>query len=384
MKRNIWILCLVLIWVGAACGQKEDEPVVHVEVIDGVRHVMNPETPLKGTVFLELEKKLEIDPYENKDVGFSYFDAVKDTDGEVILFSVNEAEAERFTGEGDYIDSLFRKGQGPGEFSQYSFVYVRFMDGQIWVTGRQKLAKFDKKGQLREEFKLGDAVSTFIDRTHYLTEKGIRTGEDLHKQIMIKKIVETNEVEEGSVLMEGTNLGMIRFQGGGFGDEWGVPDIEYAVDRNTKKIFVGMKTEYKIQAKDMEGNTLYVIQVPHDRVALSGKEKETMIEPFLRGETDEKQKFFDAYPDKLMAFKEMKVLPKGYLAVYRITGPKEYEVDIFDDQGRYVYKIETPENISLDRAAFYDFGFTTTETKDDFPVYVEYRIKNLPEIFDSR
>lgn len=384
MKKNTWILCLLLLWIFAACGQKADELKVQVEVIDGVRHVKNPDTPSKGTVLLELEKKLEIDPYEHEEVGFSYFDAVKDSDGEVILFSVNDAEAERFTKDGGYIGSLFRKGQGPGEFSSMSLVYVRFMDGQIWVTGRRKLAKFDKAGRLIEEFQLGDSMATFIDQNTYVTDKRTRTGEDLQKQIMIKKISETKEVEEGPVLMEGTNLGMIRIQGGGFGDQWGTPNIEYAVDRNTKKIYVAMKTEYTIHAKDSDGKTVYVIEIPHERVALSGKEKEKMLETFLSRNPENKHVYLNTYPDKLMAFKEMKVLPKGHLAVYRISGPKEYQVDIFDDQGRYVYQVETPESISLDRAVFYDFGFTTIETKDDFPIYVEYRINNLPEIFGTR
>jgi len=385
MKRNIWILCLVLIWIVAACGQKKVEPEVQIEVIDGVRHVMNPEMPLKGTVLLELEKKLEIDPYDHEEVGFSYFDAVKDTDGEIILFNANDAEAERFTKDGDYIGSLFRKGQGPGEFSSMSLVFVRFMDGQIWVTGGQKLAKFDKQGQLIEDFKLGDSIASFIDQNKYVTDTRTRIGEDLHKQIMIKKISKTNEVEEGPVLMEGTNLGMIRIPPrGGLMESWGTPDIEYAVDRNAKKIYAALKEEYKIQAKDVEGNTLYVIEAPYPRVSLSGREKEIMLDIILRDESKDKQKYLDAYPDKLMAFKEMKVLPKGYLAVYRISGPKEYQVDIFDDQGRYVYQVETPENITLDRAIFYDFGFTTVQTEGDFPVYVEYRIKNLPEIFGTR
>jgi hypothetical protein len=56
-------------------------------------------------------------------------------------------------------------------------------------------------------------------------------------------------------------------------------------------------------------------------------------------------------------------------------------IDIFDESGKYVYMIESPEDYPLDVADFYDFGFTTVETIDDFPVYVEYRIKNLPEIF---
>ena len=98
MKANIWLLCLALIWVFFACGQKTDEPEVWVEAIEGVRYVMNLETPLKGTVLLEVEKRLEIDPYEHEEVGLRHFQAVKDTDGEVILFNVNDAEAERFTG----------------------------------------------------------------------------------------------------------------------------------------------------------------------------------------------------------------------------------------------------------------------------------------------
>jgi hypothetical protein len=117
------------------------------------------------------------------------------------------------------------------------------MSGQIWVTGRRKLAKFDKQGQFIKEFQLGDFIATFLDQTQYITEKGIRTGEDLHKQIMIKQITMNNEIEEGSVLMEGMNLGMIQISGGGFSDDWGVPDIEYAVDRKTKKIY-GRDIEY--------------------------------------------------------------------------------------------------------------------------------------------
>ncbi len=83
-----------------------------------------------------------------------------------------------------------------------------------------------------------------------------------------------------------------------------------------------------------------------------------------------------------MAIREMKVLPKGYLAVYWISGLKEYMIDIFDDNGNYVYAIVPPESPPLDRADFYDFGFTTVETVDDYLFYFEYRVKNLSEIFN--
>ena len=343
---------------------------------------MNPVTPLKGSVSLELEKKLEINPYEHEDFDLRGFDAVKDKDGEIILFDINNSKAQRFTKDGEYIGSFFRQGQGPGEFVPMRLLYVRFMNGQIWVTGGNKLAKFDKQGQFIDEFSLGDFISFFVDERCYVTEKRTRKEKDRHTQIIIKNIKETNKIEEGPVLMEGTNLGMIRLPRGGFGDEWGTPDIEYAVDRMEKKIYVAMKTEYKIHVKNQKGQSLYVIEKPYIPIKLSNKDKETMLGSFFQRQKDRKQLYINAYPDELMAIREMKVLPKGYLAVCRISGLKKYVIDIFDESGKYVYMIEQPENYPLARADFYDFGFTTVETVDDFPVYVEYRIKNLPEIFN--
>jgi len=381
MRRNIFVLCLILVVILFGCGKKAREQQVQVKVIDGVRHIMNPETPLKGSVSLELETKLKVNPYENEDFDLRYFDAVKDKDGEIILFDVNGSKAQRFTKDGGYIGSFFRQGQGPGEFVPQRLLYVGFMNGQIWVTGGDKLAKFNKQGQFIEEVRLGDTLAFFIDERCYLTEKRTWTEQDTHKQIIIKHIKQTNEIEEGPVLMRGTNLGMIRLPRGGFGDSWGTLDIVYAVDRMEKKIYVAMKTEYKIHVKNKEGQTLYVIEKPYVPIKLSGKDKETMLESFIQRRSDRKEMYLSAYPDELMAIKEMKILPKGYLAVYWISGLKEYMIDIFDDNGNYVYAIVPPESPPLDRADFYDFGFTTVEIVDDYLFYFEYRVKNLPEIF---
>ena len=54
---------------------------------------------------------------------------------------------------------------------------------------------------------------------------------------------------------------------------------------------------------------------------------------------------------------------------------------IFDKDGKYVYELIPPENDLFESVVFYDFGFATVDRTGDFPVYLEYRIKNLPEIF---
>jgi hypothetical protein len=176
-KKPIYVFFMILL-IFPFNTKKEKS--VQVEIINGVPHVMNPGKPLKGTVLLELEKKLEINPYEHEEIGLKYFDAVKDSDGEVILYDANTSEAELFTKNGEYTGRLFREGQGPGEFTRMSLLLVHFMNNQIWVTGRLKLAKYDKKGQFIEEFKIGDIMVTFINQDHYITDKRTRDGVNKH------------------------------------------------------------------------------------------------------------------------------------------------------------------------------------------------------------
>jgi len=115
--------------------------------------------------------------------------------------------------------------------------------------------------------------------------------------------------------------------------------------------------ECEITVKDAEGNTLYIIEKPHERVPISRTEKEEML-----GSLVERIKWLlSAYPDNLMAVKEMTMLPKGYLGVYRISGIKETEIDVFDQEGQFVYILKAPENVELRYTVFYDFGFSTLE-----------------------
>lgn len=51
----------------------------------------------------------------------------------------------------------------------------------------------------------------------------------------------------------------------------------------------------------------------------------------------------------MAAIQEIKALPQGYLAVSRITGPDETEVDVFDPDGKYMYILKTEQGVSLDK-----------------------------------
>ena len=379
MNRKAFFLILIIISVFFSCGKNLEDSVPFI-MIEGIKHIQNPLEPLRGTVILEVEKKLAINPYEQEDVVLRIIFSAKDKNGDIILFDPNQSEAQRFKSTGEYQGSMIRQGEGPGEFVPGRGMDVHFIDDQIWVTGARKLAKFDKLGNLLDQLQLGDRVESFVDSTCYITRKYIRNDEGRLLQYKIRRFADDSSVVDGPVLMEGQDIGMITKKGGGssFSDGWGTPNMRYTVDTLNKKIFFVFTLEYKITVKDVEGNTLYVIEKPNKRVSLSQKEKKEMLGSLV----ERLEWLLSEYPDNLMAVKEMTMLPKGYLAVYRISGIKETEIDVFDPEGRFIYVLKMPENMGLRETVFYDFGFSTIDRGGDYPIYYEYRVINLPEIFN--
>jgi hypothetical protein len=371
-------LVLIFFVVLYVCKKKEES--VQIEIVDGIPHVMNPEMPLKGMVILDVEKALEIDPYKYEEVGMRYFSHVRDEDGEVILFDSSQSEAHRFDGQGNYLGNLVRLGQGPGEFRQYAGLRIHFMNGQIWATGWPKWAKFNKSGQYLGEQKLELMPEVFVDDRRCIATRSKQMAGDAEQRRVVLADLSKQEAIEGEInLYEETREWIIRKGTSAFGDNWATPAIYCDYSAFSQNVFIALNLKYEIYVKDLEGKTLHVIKKPYENVKVGLKEKKILADWALKN--DRSKWILEAYPNTLVAIISVKALPRGYLAVYRVSGPKMYEIDVFDPEGRYVYILKTPDGISMEDARFYNFGFSTLETRDDFRFYVEYKVKNLPEIF---
>ena len=379
-----WVLSLVILMF-TGCGKKPDERVQIVE-IEGIRHVLNPSSPLKGTIILELEKTIEIAPYEHEEVGLKLIQYQRDRDGEIIMFDPNLSEAHRFNGKGEYLGNLIRAGQGPGEFTKFQGFQAYFMNDEIWATSLFKIARFDKQGTLLEDKKLGSGafqvIEVLVDDSHFIAQN-IKTNDEGEKRSVI--LVDFSgeerhtEVEFFSTIQEWDIRDPVRKRT--FNAALVTPEICYAFNKDTESVAVGLNMEYKITIKNLQGQTQYVIERSVEPIHLSVEDKKKLIKWEPDSEFNKWQ--LSVYPDTMAAIKEIKALPNGYMAVSRITGPDETEVDVFDPDGKYIYILKTEQDVSLDKAEYYDFGFGELEERDDLYVYVEYRIKNLPEIFNK-
>jgi hypothetical protein len=367
-------VCLLLL-LEPACSQDK----VETKTIDGVIHVLNPQKPLQGIVRPEVEKTLEINPYVYEQIGLKYFDFVRDRNGDVILYNPNVVEAQRFNSKGEYLGALVRRGQGPGEFPNFSFFKVFFTEAKILATGNMKLAKFDKSGRFLDEEKIGEFSVDFVDENSFIMQSSRPDEKGMSVKIVFVELPTANDAQPSrTTLFEAAGVGEIKIQKGGFYDEYVTPDIRYAVDRSPKTIYLVHNKEYKIHVKSLKGDILRVIERPYRAIGLNSEGRKRLLSKFKGGDL---KSIEAAFPDKLVVIKDIRVLPRGWLAVYRITGAELFEIDVFDPEGKYRYVLEPPQGISLEKAVFHDRGFSLVEEKDDLLVYADYRIKNLPEIF---
>lgn len=377
---GIAFLAIGLIISLSFCGRGKKD--VERVIVDGVTHVRNPEKPLRGMIVLEVDKVREIDPYKLPEVGLKYIQFARATDGEVILSDPNRSEAHRFSGTGDYLGGLSRKGQGPGEFPEFSGFSVSFRGAEIWISGAMKLARFNKKGELLAERKFTQRPEVFVQENIFFTSQMERTPEKSVQKILLKDLSDAQNPSEIQ-FFQAENVGMIFVPNQrAFAEAWATPRILSAYDPVTKRMNLALNTEYKIYVKNLKGETLLVIEKSHQNVRVGRADKEKLLD-WTR--EDSSRWILDYYPDILVALKSLKMLPRGYLAAERVVGPKVVEIDVFDAEGRYFYALQPPAGLSLENAQYFASGFgTTIEREDGAMIYVEYKIKNLPEIFAQK
>jgi hypothetical protein len=376
MKKNLVTVIFALSLSFILLAQDK----IEVKTIDGIPHVLNPAKPLHGTIKIEIERIRTIDPYEQPDVGLRMIFFSRDEAGNVILYDPNSAEGHRFGSDGKYLGLLTKIGQGPGEFSARQGYHVAFLKSDIWVYGGQKVALLDGNGVFKEERKLKHHYYAGVEGGDFFAEDTTRNeNKDIIRTLKFVRCSMAGE-EQAVDLLQGENIGMIRnSSGGGFGDTWGTPRFFFGGDPILKRLFCGLNTEYSIRVKDYQGQDLFVIRKSYAYVKVSRSDVEKMM-PWIAKE--EKMKWIlSAYPDKLIAIREVQPLPKGHLAVFCVSGVQKVGIDVFDEKGRYLYALEFPSDVNMENLKILPFGFATTESAGDDGVYREYRIKNLPGIF---
>ncbi|MGZ5499202.1 MAG: hypothetical protein ACXWHI_10815 [Candidatus Aminicenantales bacterium] len=381
MKKIVLLTAIVIASLLTAVVHVNAQNKVEVKTVDGVIHVLNPAKPLKGTVELEIERTRQINPYDQPDVGLQMIGFTRDAEGQVILYDPNGAEAHRFAPDGKYLGVLTKKGQGPGEFSPMQGYYVNFDPPDIWVYGGRKAARLDGQGRLIQDRAIRQPFYGWVDAGRFLTVDVKPTEKNDQVRTLELITLSADGADQVDELLRAENIGMIRNPNGqgGFGEGWGTPNFFHVADAAAKLIYCGLNTEYRIQVRDYAGKMVKVIEKAYEPIKARKADVEKLMS-WAAG--NERMKWMiGAYPDTYIAIKNISPLPKGHLAVFRVSGVEKFEIDVFSPQGECLYSLTPPKNVKMDEAVFFSTGFATIEQDGDYSVYREYRIKNLTAVF---
>lgn len=346
-----------------------------IETENGIKAIKNPREPLYGDIKLDLEEELRIgkenDPNE-------LFYIVQDMDidaaGNIYVVDSKNYRIQKFGGDGKYLRTIGRKGQGPGEFEYPLRIVVDDPGKRIVVVNRYRTLKlFDLTGKfilsipVKQIFRLkpdeGDTFFAVVTTA---------SGNELTYTHALCKINSKGDVVK-TYAEYPYNLYAFKVRGGAATAVL-VTNYELSIqlaklNRNT--YVYGYSDKYEINVINDKGMILYKI------------EKEEPIAKY----TDEEKRKFGKYPvpERKPYFFNIIVDSQERIYIQRNNcfGDIEYEkwkkkVDVFSKEGRFLYRTELPPNTRVIRNGLL---YCYEMNEDAGMEFVKrYKIKNWDQI----
>lgn len=408
MKSNTLLILTVLFFlVFCSCsknaaegkgGVKGEAGKIKTATIDGIPHVYNPGKPLKGELTLELEQLLEIDSLKIDRAQPPSFSEFNRSGDRIYLFDMPQFKIFIFDDKGKPLDMFPIKGQGPGEIERVTQNILVPRNNDLWVSSDSKVMRYNRDGKFLDEIKFQKQYRevSIIDENCFIGQYFVLNQKETDEMKKRKLFCAMFDRDEKVLVnyLEGEGLGGLPVIGRGPGGQLVkvvfvmpsiVPDIVYGLDQAGRLIYLCKNMDYVVFLKNLKGEMLRVIHREHQNKLLGKEDRKEVVDLQLFGQPPEfKNMLAENLPAHFCAILGLNPLPRGYLAVYLTAGPQKYDIDIFDPDGRYIYRLKFPAGIESPPLRFYPGGIIgIVQTIEDRDIYREYRVKNLTEIFGN-
>jgi len=388
------IIATCFIFVGAV-GLQAPRWKGKVETEGGIKVIKNPKEPLYGEITYELEEDLSIGNEEDENYLFYRLrDIQVDTDGNIYVLDSGNHRLQVFNKNGNYLRTIGKKGQGPGEFDTPSFMSLNEETGNILLTDRSMTVQiFDKEGQhIDKSIHLAVLLRDFyVDSDGCIWGKFILPGMDENHSI--KKVTSSGEVEKtiagipyytNRIKLSHSKAGYTANIGGYFFTHGYEYDLFISkIDHHT--FIYGNSKEYELITVDESGKTLFRIRKDEAPEKIT-KNEEERVKNRIRSELA-KRGYFE--PDISIEFPEQKphffsILTDSRGRIYVLKNPisrdsdENHMYDMFSKEGYFLYRIIIP----IFPDVIHDgYLYTRSENEKTGEELVKrYKIKNWKEI----
>jgi len=345
MKTKITFITLVFFIAASillvSCGQQKDKWKGTIEEEDGVTVVKNPAQPIYSKDVFKLEEDLTIENVE-EDEGFTFQDIMHlavDDDENIYASDSKAAFIKVFDKTGNYLRTIGKKGQGPGEFS-YPFEILVLPQGELMVNDLYQLRVhfFSLDGKFLRQFS-NSTMAMFrrprVDSEGHIIVGHVNVGDPI--EAVLKKL----DSDLNPVLTLATRPVVSK-----------PPTIiEYfEIRRSTNlvwdvamedNIVWGVFNKYEIFVHNPEGKLIRKIVREYDGIEITKNEEEELIKDWLGNNPVPPQwtlKFPKVYPPfiRFTCDEEGRI----FVQTYEKTEDEEEDYyDVFDPEGKYIVRI---------------------------------------------
>ncbi len=374
MKKQVIILCAIILIGFASCAKKVEEPAypVVIEIIDDVTILTNPDYPRDGKVLDLLVEELSIGLAEGPEEYMLNrpFDVKVSDDGTIFVFDWGDVCIKVYDKDGKYLRTVGQRGQGPGDFGGPIYMALS-SDGKIFVMDSRlrRISVFNMTGEYLRGFPFEgfhmEMKTDSMNRLYYAKRfnktatTDLPISEDFQEIEEVVQIFRSDPNGENLFLFgdfEGEKVQVKRTGAESVMSLSSKYNIVWEINREGM-LYEGFNQEYKIHVFDQNGK----------KILTFGREYEPVIKEFRMDELVRKSTM-PAYDPRIgWVFDD-----EGNLWI-SIYSEKEGEVvyDVFSPEGLYLRQVVLPCRIcEIKKGKVY--SIVTTE--EGFMAVKRYRV----------
>ncbi len=369
-KHLLFILIIGLIFLFIFCQQQKTIWKGTIEEEGGVIIVKNPKEPIYGEDIFSLTEDLSIGRAEGQEeYMFSQISSIDvDEKENVYVADLVSAHIKVFDRHGQYIRTIGRRGQGPGEMQMPYYVQITSKNELlVQDMGARRLLFYALNGDfLRQEVSGRTGFPLLIKMDSFGNFIGMVSlapppvgGKIIQKFDPEFNVIKTI-AEEKQGKREVFDIGKTSC---------------YCAVSPSDNIIWGDSKEYVLQILNPQGVLIKKILKDPNPLRFTEKDKEMYeqryAEPIHAGYELKLPSHFPAFKDIFVDEKE-----RIFIQTYQHVEGKEglFFFEVFDPDGKYIAKVPVPANLNRNSVWKKDKLYTIDEDEDGLPVVKRYEI----------